>query len=226
MEKRTTFIENEVYHVFNRCNGHEQIFRNFGNYDYFLKKYHEYLDPHWETLVYCLMPTHFHFLVRVKPGTQNQISKMQPCVKAYADFCNGYVQAFNKQHGRHGSLFMRSFKRKSVEDELYLRKLICYIHNNPVKDGNVHSAQEWYHSSFHEMFKMNDHECSKNEIINRFGSKADFVHAHIAELSPGSIDIKSKPMPNEPQMTKIVYNQLRPDEFQDRRDWNFYNEAG
>jgi len=212
MEHRIPFIENGIYHVYNRANGTEQIFRNFGNYDFFLKKYHEYMDPHWETLVYCLMPTHFHVMVRVRPGANPELSTSDACIKAYADFCNGYVQAFNKQHGRRGSLFMRSFKRRSVPDEMYARKLICYIHNNPVKDGFVRSADDWYHSSFSEFSKMTAHECDKNEVVQRFSSKGNFLHAHIAELSPGSINIQYKDKTSGPKVVELVYDQMKPDE--------------
>lgn len=219
MEKREAFIENGIYHVYNRANGTEQIFRNFGNYDFFLKKYHEYMDPHWETLVYCLMPTHFHFMIRVKPTLSEQLTLIHPCVKAYADFCNGYVQSFNKQHGRRGSLFMRNFKRKAVENDFYKRKLICYIHNNPVKDGYVNNAEDWHHNSFHEFHKMSEAECCNNEITKLFGTKENFLHAHIAELSPGSIDIKSNTIPSGPRPFEVVYDQMKPEDAEAFKEW-------
>lgn len=226
MEKRTAFIENGIYHVYNRGNGHEPIFRNFGNYDYFLKKYYEYMSPYWETIVYCLMPNHFHFMVRIKPQEENVISTTDLCIKAYADFCNGYVQAYNKQQGRRGSLFMRSFKRKLVQEEAYERKLICYIHNNPVKDGFVRTAEEWYHSSYHELFKMTEHEAVNNEVINRFGSKADFHHAHIAELSSGSIDIKFSKIGGDRKLGDLVYDRMRPVDYQNAKGFYLYKQAG
>ena len=226
MEKRLKFIDNGIYHVYNRGNGVEPVFRNFANYDYFLRKYYEFMDPHWETLAYCLMPTHFHCLVRVKLGASEFVGQKQRCVKAYADFCNGYVQAFNKQHGRKGSLFMRNFKRKSVEEEIYLRKLVCYIHNNPVKDGYVRTAQEWHHSSFYDMIKMSEAECTSNEVVNWFGSKDDFLHAHIAELSPGSIDIKSSTVVDNSKVYNMVYNKLKPDDFLNPEEWMKYDQAG
>jgi putative transposase len=214
MEKRPEFIENEIYHVYNRCNGYEPIFRNFGNYDYFLKRYHEYLDPYWETLTWCLMPSHFHLMIRVKsqPPEKSPVSNL--CIKAYADFCNGYVQAFNKQHSRKGSLFMRNFKRKIVSDDMYARKLICYIHNNPVQDGYVRTPQEWHHSSFREFLQMEGEEARNNQIIQRFGSKDDFYHAHIAEISPGSIDIKSVNIDHPNFLGNSIYMRMLPPELE------------
>lgn len=209
MEKKIPFVDNQIYHVYNRCNGYEAIFKNFRNYDYFLMKFHEYLDPHWETLAWCLMPTHFHLMIRMKPQLEVEprvLRKMQPCVKAYADFCNGYVQAFNREHGRKGSLFMRSFKRIHVSNETYERQLICYIHNNPVKEGYVSSAKDWHHSSFRMFSDMTAEEVKKNEIITKFGSKADFLHAHVAEICPGSLDIKHETFERHEKPGESVYN--------------------
>lgn len=221
MEKRPPFIENQIYHVYNRCNGYEHIFRNFGNYDHFLKKYYEYLNPYWETLTYCLMPSHYHLMIRVR----NQVPEKTPvsdiCIKAYADFCNSYVQGFNKQHSRKGSLFMRNFKRKVVPDDRYARNLICYIHNNPVDEGYVRTAQEWHHSSFHELFQMNGEEARNNQIIQRFGSKENFLHAHVTAISPGSIEIKSENVIQHEFLGSSVYMRMPPIDIHLHNDENF-----
>ena len=56
----------EFYHVFNRGTNRENIFYKSGNSDYSLRKYAKYLLPVVDTYVYCLLPNHFHLLVRVK----------------------------------------------------------------------------------------------------------------------------------------------------------------
>ncbi|MCX2678996.1 hypothetical protein OOZ15_03500 [Galbibacter sp. EGI 63066] len=59
-----------TYHIYNRANGSEQLFLSDENYWYFLRKYDEYINPVADTFCYCLMPNHFHFLVRVKSEEQ------------------------------------------------------------------------------------------------------------------------------------------------------------
>ena len=53
----------------------------------------------------------------------------------FSNLFNGYTQAFNKMYDRKGSLFIPRFKRKIVDNEEYNKKLIAYIHLNPVKHG-------------------------------------------------------------------------------------------
>lgn len=188
MEKRPLFFEDEIYHVYNRGNGHDNTFRNPGNFEYFMKQYDHYMSIHWDTLAWCLMPNHFHLVVKVREHRDKENVNRQ-CVKSFADFINGYVQAFNKQHHRRGSLFMRSFKRKHVSDEEYLKTLTCYIHNNPVKDGLMPAPETWLFSSYRELRESSPFKYQTDPLLKVFGSREEFVQQHIIHRSPGRLDI-------------------------------------
>ncbi len=54
------------YHIYNRANGNENLFRERENYRYFLKQWEKCIPDVADTLAYCLMPNHFHFLIRTK----------------------------------------------------------------------------------------------------------------------------------------------------------------
>ena len=54
------------YHIFNHANGFENIFRKEENFYFFLEKYRLYISPIAETYAYCLMPNHFHLVVRIR----------------------------------------------------------------------------------------------------------------------------------------------------------------
>ncbi len=189
MIKRTTFVEGATYHVYNRGNGHDHIFRNPGNYDYFLRKYHEYMGSLWETHAWCLMPNHFHFLITVKAHFSTDDILSTKCSSAFANFTNGYAQSFNKQHNRKGSVFMRSFRRKVVHDREYFKSLVCYVHNNPVKDGMVPAPENWPFSSYSDFINRGASVVGNDPVISLFGGKEEFRRQHILHRSPGSIEI-------------------------------------
>lgn len=54
------------YHIFNHANGFENVFRKEDNFYFFLEKYRLYISPIAETYAYCLMPNHFHLVVRIR----------------------------------------------------------------------------------------------------------------------------------------------------------------
>ncbi|MCL2327963.1 MAG: transposase [Bacteroidetes bacterium] len=59
-------IPNMVYHIFNHANGFENTFRSDNNFRFFLEKYRHHISPVAETYAYCLMPNHFHIVVRIR----------------------------------------------------------------------------------------------------------------------------------------------------------------
>ncbi len=82
-----------------------------------------------ETLIdicaYCLMPNHFHLLVREKVDGNISLFMQK--------LLTGYTMYFNKRYERNGALFQSKFKATHADEDRYLKYLISYIHLNPVK---------------------------------------------------------------------------------------------
>ena len=60
------FYDNGIFHVYNRTNNKELLFRSTDNRLYFLKQFQKYLHPFLDTFCWNLLPNHFHFLVQIK----------------------------------------------------------------------------------------------------------------------------------------------------------------
>lgn len=74
---------------------------------------------------YCLMPNHFHMLIK-----QNEISAT---TKFLRQLTNAYTRYFNEKYKRVGSLVQGKFKAAHVETDEYILQLSRYIHRNPAK---------------------------------------------------------------------------------------------
>ncbi|MDO8930202.1 MAG: hypothetical protein Q7W54_14600, partial [Bacteroidota bacterium] len=66
LKKMEPLQPDSSYHIFNHANGFENIFRHEANYYFFMEKYRKYISPIAETYAYCLMPNHFHLVVRIR----------------------------------------------------------------------------------------------------------------------------------------------------------------
>jgi hypothetical protein len=66
INKTGLLIPETTYHIYNRANGNGKLFLSPENYRYFLEKYILYISPIADTFCYCLMPNHFHFLIRIR----------------------------------------------------------------------------------------------------------------------------------------------------------------
>ncbi len=197
----TPFLPGTIYHIYTHANGNENLFRNDENYDYFLKKYEEYISPVSDTFVYCLMPNHFHFLVRIKNEGEldeflNKRNKKTDSVdyskivsQQWSHFLNGYSQAYNKMFDRRGSLFQPRIRRKEVNKDTYFTTVLLYIHWNPVRHGFVNQPVEWSFSSIHEYLSSSDETfLFRDEVIKWFGNIDQFLALHKG-VTPLSINI-------------------------------------
>lgn len=133
------FRAGEVYHVYNRGDNRDDIFLDDSDYIAFLVRLKivlGLLNPQavqlriravpqdsFSVLAYCLMPNHFHLLI--KQHTSLAIGEMLNKV------CTSYARYFNFRHKRIGNLFQDTFKAKHVDHDSYLMYLSAYIHNNP-----------------------------------------------------------------------------------------------
>lgn len=150
------FRAGHYYHIYNRGDNKEDIFLDEQDYFNFLKRLKIILGlmpvpnighrgalklkslpkDSFSILSYCLMPNHFHILI--KQNNKLEIGKL------ITKLSTSYVKYFNAKYLRVGNLFQDTFKAKVVDNDSYITYLSAYIHNNPVDPLN------YVYSSFHD----------------------------------------------------------------------------
>ena len=167
------FEEDEIYHVYNRANGSDLLFFEDRNYPYFLKQYYKFCSPYLNTLAYCLLPNHFHLLIKVKVDID-----MDGLHESFRKFFISYSKAINKQEKRKGSLFMKPFKRKKIDSNEYLSNIISYIHLNPWHHNKDTNYEDYPWSSY--QLYLTDHKTNIDcqPILDWFGSIEAFKEFH------------------------------------------------
>lgn len=203
--RKITFTNNYYYHVFNRGIDRRDVFtdkREFLRAQEALKYYRfsslkiklsrflkltqedrsKYLseiegkNKLVEIITYCLMPNHFHFLL--KQLEDRGISKF------LANFTNSYSKYFNTKHERTGPLFQGLFKAVFVETEEQMIHLSRYIHLNPSTSSiiEIDHLANYPWSSFQEYIgQSEDGICRTSEVLDLFkreNSYKDFVFDH------------------------------------------------
>jgi len=79
-EYNDPFEWDHFYNIYNHANGNEGLFPETKNYNFFLERYDKYLTNFVDIWSYCLLPNHFHFLMRVKD--ENSLAKVLKLGKA------------------------------------------------------------------------------------------------------------------------------------------------
>jgi putative transposase len=147
--RKTSLVPGETYHLYNRGNNFDAIFRNREDYLRFLRLVRKYLVNEEESsvLAYCLMPNHYHLLVHLLDPHLS--SSMQRLGLAY-------TKVFNAKYGRVGRVFQSPFHAIHVGEERYLSALIAYIHRNPADAGLVRDPVDWEYSSYRDYAGLRD----------------------------------------------------------------------
>lgn len=172
------FVENEIFHVYNRGNQKQPIFFNRGNYLYFLQKVRYHLFPICDILAYCLMPNHFHFLIKTNEKTVAPVSTPNPLIKntvfskELGKLLSSYTRALQKQQGFTGSLFQQKTKAKQVSGQLpdgddYVASCFAYILNNPVKAGLVQCPEDWEYSNYLDLIGLRSGDLCNKKLIRK-----------------------------------------------------------
>lgn len=197
-------LPNHCYHIYNHAVGTEDLFKQPRNYHFFLDKWNKYITPYFANYAFCLMPNHFHFLVKSKPITQ----EIQTTIKdentqksnafinnsveinvfyesQFKRFFNSYTNSINRQEkNRHGSLFKAKFKRTLVDNREKFMYYIQYIHHNPIHHGFSDSFLDWQYSSYPAYFmETKIKELSKQPVLNLFQNETNttlqnFINSH------------------------------------------------
>lgn len=154
--KNVPLIRNQYYHVYNRAIAGNLLFRETDNYSFFLSKVERYILPEAEIHAFCLMPNHYHFILKL---TSNNIST------AMQRLALSYVKSYNLVYGQEGHLFQSPYQRIHITDLNYLFHLSRYIHLNPVKSQLVVKAENWSYSSYQEYIGMRHSDYVKTETI-------------------------------------------------------------
>lgn len=202
MERKFNFSVDEYYHIYSRGTERREIFLDDYDKDRFVRslylfnsqkpfKFRDAKNLPLQIIerggtktaigAYCLMPNHFHLLMR----------ETEPSgISAFmGKFLTAYSSYFNKKYERTGTLFESTFRARHVDNDNYLKYLFAYIHLNPVKliepewknTGIVNKkrAEEFLknykYSSYEEYTGM---EREEGEILTRSVFPEYFENAH------------------------------------------------
>jgi putative transposase len=180
------YAENGYYHLYNRGVEKRIIFQDDQDYKVFLGYLKTLLEPptpiemrtvtigaylfeapkrplnnfnkEIELLSYCLMPNHFHLLLK-----QNSSRGIESFMRS---LITRYSMYFNKRNNRIGCLFQGTYKATLVENETYLLHLSRYIHLNShnhlyAKDTPLHI----HYSSYGDYLGLRKTSWIKTDLI-------------------------------------------------------------
>lgn len=178
----------QLYHVFNRGIDRQPVFTTKREYErmmttlWYYRFEHPgaslsyYLDlgveekkqfekklvmkpPAVSLLAYCLMPNHFHVVLR---------QEMNEGIRSFVgNVTNSYTKYFNMKRKRIGPLFQGTFKSVYVETDEQFLHLTRYVHLNPIMAYlcKVYDLASFPWSSYREYLEPSTMKLCQKEVV-------------------------------------------------------------
>lgn len=196
------FITGQYYHIFNRGLEKQDIFYTPRDYQRFIEALFYYQtnnsnngfskrisnldypeDKLVEVICYCLMPNHFHLLL--KQLQDGGISKFMRL------FTHSYTSYRNLKHKRQGPVFQGIFKAVRIESDEQLLHLSRYIHLNPYVAFLVKDLSKYPWSSYPCFVGLSTNPNINPTIILEFFKSPNLYKQFIADQKDYARSLKT-----------------------------------
>ena len=197
--RTTPLVTNHFYHIMSRGHNSIPIFKRKEDYSLFIDAFCYYQNRQlplkfskfrklsisqkndilisfqnkknfWVKIIaYCLMPNHFHFLVK-----QTKDNGIREFIRLFG---NSYARYFNTKYRQKGSLFESRFRAVRIETDSQLLHVSRYIHLNPYSGyvvKNIEALCIYPFSSLPEYFSNTQIICHKQLILGQFSSPTQY----------------------------------------------------
>lgn len=186
--RKIPFVNGEYYHIYNRGVAKLPITSDSHDFKRFVKsmQYYQFAGPKPRysffdpkkmnienlknivtILCFCIMPNHFHFLLKQEAdgGITEFVSKLS----------NSYTKYFNMRSERVGPLFQGEFKAVRIESDEQFIHLSRYIHLNPVTSYLVTNILDYFWSSYSDYVSIRRFNfVNTTEIMKLFKTKKEY----------------------------------------------------
>ncbi|MCJ7679991.1 MAG: transposase [Candidatus Aminicenantes bacterium] len=131
------------YHVLNRGNNKRKIFKDDMDYELFKYMMFEAVKRYEISIyAYCLMPNHFHFLI--KSRIDHHLSRSMHWL------FTTHAKRYHRFHGTVGHIWQERFRAFLVQDDNHFLTVMRYIERNPLRAQLVEKVQDWPWTSLSE----------------------------------------------------------------------------
>lgn len=121
------YRRNSYYHLYNRGNRKENIFKREKDYEVFKNLLYKYIRKYGlHLMAYCFMPNHYHLILKCGADASSITRFMRSFMVAYAMY-------FNRKHNKVGHLFQGPFQVRRLQGIKDLETVKNYLKNNPLE---------------------------------------------------------------------------------------------
>lgn len=191
-----------IYHILFSGLNLQTIFKDEADHEMFLMSLNE-LKPKggYQVFAYCLMGNHIHLLMKAEKETPGQ---------SFKRIGARYVYWYNQKYDRAGPLFQGRYKSEVVESDDYLKTVLRFIHQNPLKAGIVSRLENYVWSSYCEYIGLHNTDyVDKQPVLALFHDEpkqavADFKAFNEMDNHDQCLELTGKRRMNDERAIQLI----------------------
>jgi REP element-mobilizing transposase RayT len=160
------------FHIVGKAIRDEPLFRSDCDRALFLLGLREVITHYgWSCLTYCLMSTHYHFVVQTpEPNLADGMQRL-----------NGrYAESFNRRHRLKGHAFGARYWSEPIQRDAHVLEAMRYVVLNPVRGGIVDRPEDWRWSSHHALARgVRRTWLAADDALALFGGRSELYVAFV-----------------------------------------------
>ncbi len=183
---RSLFTADNYFHVFQKAENGKFLFPSDECQQIFYNALQKVITPYADILGYCLLPDHYHLLIKVKKekfrrnGYPN-ISQM--LALNLSRFIKNYNFWVNREYGLRGRLLRPFPNTTQVKDKDKLKEILTGIHLNPLYHKVSMNPMEYKGSSYKKILNKSSNSIKAEEAIECYGNVNDFIQHHLMPIT-------------------------------------------
>lgn len=163
--------------MFNHAAGDNLLFVDEEDYLRWLSTFKRYYDPDILCVAaYCLMPNHYHLLLR----QESEIPVFRSIYSVWAS----YSRYYNKKYDSWGSIFRDKLQHNHLTDPRGILQACVYIHRNPLEAGLVDDPADWSWSNYPEWIGIRNGQLFNSAIREMFFKQGEEYLLFMKEYQP------------------------------------------
>jgi REP-associated tyrosine transposase len=180
------FEPGEFYHIYNRCHSGRLLFKQPDDYTFFFDSMKKHLYNWMDFYSYCLIPNHFHLLVKISELVQLKGKQVIPTHQEISNqFRRMFISYTNRQKSIedfHGGLFDTPFRRIKISTDDYFTNVLYYINHNAVHHKICKKIIEYPYSSYDSLISKKPTILKRDEVLHWFGGREKFIAYHDSDI--------------------------------------------
>ncbi len=180
------FEPNKYFHIYQKAENGYNLFPSEEAQEIFFNALHKIINPYAKLMGYCLLPDHYHLLIKVKDEIYQRrgfpgISQL--LTLSLRKFIRNYNLWLDREFGIKKKLLRSLPQIVQIQGEEKFKEILAGIHLNPLYHKLTTNPLNYIWSSYQSIINKSSQNLNFEDVIKHYGNAIEFKEFHYKPLN-------------------------------------------